>query len=222
DRLLFGSNILSSGRAVPGLSADMVNQAELGYKRKLTNASIYATAFYAGISEQNWDFSPAGIRQIQREYTAYGLELEGSYTLRKFNFNGSVTWTKAEITKDAINPIFEGNTPRRQAAFIYNAIAAYKFGQQNRYEIGTSIIGTTKAYAQDNNQLIMPGYAYFNPFITATLTKDFTATINVNNVFDSIGITEVEEGNITENTENIVRARAITGRTTSLTLAYTF
>jgi outer membrane receptor protein involved in Fe transport len=70
--------------------------------------------------------------------------------------------------------------------------------------------------------LVMPGYAYVNPFLSFELTKGFTATVNVNNVFDTIGITEVEEGSIVENTNNIVRARSITGRTSSLTIAYRF
>ncbi|WP_321539947.1 TonB-dependent receptor domain-containing protein [Flavobacterium piscinae] len=173
-------------------------------------------------SEQNWDFAPTGIRQIQREYTAYGLELEGSYTVNKFNFNGSITWTKAEISKDVINPAVEGNTPRRQADFIYNAIAAYKFGADGKHNVGVSLIGTTKSFAQDNNELIMPGYVYFNPFVNIELTKGLMASLNVNNVFNTIGITEVEEGSIVENTDNILRARSINGRTTSLTLSYRF
>jgi len=222
DRLLFGSNILPSGRAVPGLSADMVDQAELGFKQNGEKYNLYATAFYAGISEQNWDFSTGGIRQIQREYTTYGIELEGSYRVGSFTLNGSATYTKAEISKDAINPAFEGKTPRRQADLIYNAIAAYNFGANSRHNAGIAITGTTKSYAQDNNLLVMPGYAVVNPFISVTLTDGLSLTANVNNVFDTIGITEVEEGNITENTQNIVRARAINGRTTSLTLAYKF
>ena len=68
----------------------------------------------------------------------------------------------------------------------------------------------------------MPGYAYVNPFVKFQLTKGLSAALNVNNVFDTIGITEVEEGSITANTDNIVRARSINGRTTSLTLAYKF
>ena len=68
----------------------------------------------------------------------------------------------------------------------------------------------------------MPGYAYVNPFLSFELTKGLSATVNVNNVFDTIGITEVEEGSIVENTNNIVRARSITGRTSSLTIAYRF
>ena len=68
----------------------------------------------------------------------------------------------------------------------------------------------------------MPGYAYVNPFIKFQLTKGLSASLNANNIFNSIGITEVEEGSITENTNNIVRARSINGRTTSLTLVYKF
>jgi len=222
DRLLFGNNILATGKAVPGLSADMVNQAELGFKHNGAKTSLYATAFYAGISEQNWDFSTAGIRQIQREYTTYGLELEGSHRVDRFSFNGSVTWTHAEISKDAINPTYVGNKPRRQADFIYNALASYTFGAEKKHNFGFSVVGTSKSYAQDNNELVMPGYIVVNPFISFSLTKGLSLSANVNNVFDSIGITEVEEGSITSNTKNIVRARAINGRTSSLTLAYKF
>jgi outer membrane receptor protein involved in Fe transport len=68
----------------------------------------------------------------------------------------------------------------------------------------------------------MPGYLYLNPFVNFELTKGLTAMLNVNNLFNTIGITEVEEGSITENTNNILRARSINGRTTSITLAYRF
>jgi outer membrane receptor protein involved in Fe transport len=224
DRLLFGPNVLNDGSAVPGLSADMVNQAELGFKRKGQNSSIYATAFYANVSEQNWDFggSGGGIRQIQRKYNSYGLELEGNYRVKNFSVNGSVTYTKAEIADDVVTPALNGNKPRRQADFIYNIVPAFKFGSNKQHNFGFSVIGTTKSYAQDDNKLVMPGYAYVNPFINVELTKGLSASLNVNNVFDTIGITEVEEGSINENTDNIVRARSINGRTTSLTIAYRF
>lgn len=224
DRLLFGPNVLNSGEAAPGLSADMVNQAEFGYKRKGTNHTFYATAFFANVAEQNWDFGGAGggIRQIQRKYNSAGLELEGSYKVKDFSINGSVTYTKAEIKDDVITPALNGNKPRRQADFIYSFVPAYKFGGSKQHNVGFSAIGTTKAYAQDDNQLVMPGYVYFNPFINFELTKGLSASLNVNNVFDTIGITEVEEGSIVENQDNILRARSINGRTTSLTLSYRF
>jgi outer membrane receptor protein involved in Fe transport len=222
DRLLFGSAVLPSGQALSGLSADMVSQTEIGFKHRKDNFSLFATGFMANTSEQNWDFAGGSPREIQREYQAFGLELESYYSIKKFDLSGSVTWTKAEIKEDFFNPQFEGNTPRRQADFIYNANASYKFGKENKHLFGFSVIGTTKSYAQDNNDLVMPGYAYVNPFIKFQLAKGLSASLNVNNVFDTIGITEVEEGSITENTNNIVRARSINGRTTSLTLVYKF
>lgn len=222
DRLLFGSAVLPSGQALSGLSADMVTQTELGFKHKKDNFSLFATGFMANTSEQNWDFAGGSPREIQREYQAFGVELESYYSFKKFDVSGSVTWTKAEIKEDFFSPQFEGNTPRRQADFIYNANASYKFGKESNHIVGLSIIGTTKSYAQDNNELVMPGYAYVNPFVKFQLTKGLSAALNVNNVFDTIGITEVEEGSITANTDNIVRARSINGRTTSLTLAYKF
>ena len=94
--------------------------------------------------------------------------------------------------------------------------------KSNKHVFGVSVIGTTKSFAQDNNDLIMPGYAYFNPYLRFELIKGLSASLNVNNVFNTIGITEVEEGSITENTNNILRARSINGRTTSLTIAYKF
>jgi outer membrane receptor protein involved in Fe transport len=83
-------------------------------------------------------------------------------------------------------------------------------------------VGTTKSFAQDNNALIMPGYVYVNPFVSYEIANGLTASINVNNVFNTIGITEVEEGSITPNVDNIVRARSINGRTTALTFVYRF
>lgn len=224
DRLLFGPNILNSGQAVDGLSADMVNQAEIGFKKKSTNYAVYATLFHSNVAEQNWDFGGAGggIRQIQRKYNSYGLELEGNYRTGNFSVNGNATYTKAEIADDVVTPALNGNRPRRQADFIYNVVPSYKFGGSKQHIVGFSVIGTTKSFAQDDNKLVMPGYAYVNPFISFELTKGLSASLNVNNVFDTIGITEVEEGSITENTDNILRARSINGRTTSLTLSYKF
>ncbi|OYU83202.1 MAG: TonB-dependent receptor [Flavobacterium sp. BFFFF2] len=224
DRLLFGSNILNSGAAVSGLSADMVDQAELGYKHRTGNYTFFATAFYSMVSEQNWDFGggASGIRQILRKYNAYGVELEGSAQFKKFSFTANMTLTKAKIASDEISPDLVGNRPRRQAECIYNAVPSYRFGGKSQHIVGFSVIGTTKAFAQDSNQLVLPAYFYVNPFVSFKLTQGLTASVNVNNVFNAIGITEVEEGNITENKDNYLRARSITGRTTSLTLAYRF
>ena len=43
----------------------------------------------------------------------------------------------------------------------------------------------------------MPGYAYVNAVARVSLTKGLSLSINANNLFDTIGVTEVEgNGNI--------------------------
>lgn len=221
DRLLFGGNVLPSGEAIAGLKADMVDQMELGFKNKGAKHTANATFFYSNTAEQNWDFNGAGggLREIQRKYNAMGLELEGTYRVNALNVGGSVTWTKSKIATDVTTPVLEGNKPRRQADFIYNVNADFKAADFN---FGVSLIGTTSAFAQDDNKLVMPAYFYVNPSITYNFTKGLSAAINMNNAFDALGITEVEEGSITPNVDNIVRARAINGRTTGLTVSYKF
>ena len=217
DRLLFGPYILTDGSASAGLSSDMVAQAELGFKFKRANWAVNATAFLAGVEEQNYEATTQ--KSVNREYQALGLELDGALRLKKFELRGGLTITDAKIKKDVLTPAVEGNTPRRQAALIYNLAPAYRFG---KHAIGLSVIGTTKSYAQDNNQLIMPGYAYINGFVEVNFAKQLYLTVNANNLLNAIGVTESEEGAITANQENVLRARSISGRSLSACLRYSF
>jgi outer membrane receptor protein involved in Fe transport len=116
----------------------------------------------------------------------------------------------------------EGNAPRRQPDFIYNFLPSYNFGKEKQNAIGLSFIGQTKAYAQDSNELIMPGFVIVNSFINIGVTKKLNANISANNIFDTLGITESEEGSITEGQVNFIRARALPGRSISLGLTYSF
>ena len=61
-----------------------------------------------------------------------------------------------------------------------------------------------------------------NLFVNAQLTEGLNLSLSGNNLLDTIGITEMEEGAIVENQVNYVRARTITGRSTALTLRYNF
>ena len=68
----------------------------------------------------------------------------------------------------------------------------------------------------------MPGFVIINSFINVGVTENLTANLSANNLLDSLGITEAEEGSITENQVNIVRARPVPGRSISLGLKYSF
>lgn len=214
DRLMFGK-IKADGSVAKEDAIDFVDQYELGLKYRHENLSVFATAFYAKTEEQNFEATTQ--KFFDRKYKSHGLELESAYFINDFDFRASVTWTKAEIAKDALNEAVVGNTPRRQADFLYSFIGRYNFEQGSA---GVSLIGTSDAYAQDNNELKFSGYTQVNAFASYNLSDTLSVSFNINNLFNVIGITEAEEGSIPDN--GIIRARTINGRTSSMTLKYDF
>ncbi|MGJ8665959.1 MAG: TonB-dependent receptor domain-containing protein [Patiriisocius sp.] len=215
DRILFSGLNYTDGDQINAL--DFINQAEVGYKRGLTNGSIYATVFYAQTTEEG-GFEATSQQIIENDYKSIGVELEGNYRFDNLLVRGGITYTNAEIDSGDN----AGNTPRRQPDFIYNFIPSYNFGNDKQHSFGVSVIGQTKAYAQDSNELVLPGFAIVNSFINYEVTSGLTANLSANNVFDSLGITESEEGSITEGQTNYLRVRPVPGRSISLGINYAF
>lgn len=217
DRLLFGPYILPNGKAASGLTSDMVRQTEAGYKIRKNEYTLNATAFLANLEEQNFEATTQ--KTVNRSYQAFGLELDGTVNIKSFSVRGGFTYTKAEIKKDEITKTAVGKTPRRQAPIIFQLVPSYTW---KNHSIGVSVIGTGKSYTQDDNKLVMPAYAYVNAFINFAINKSMTWSFNGNNLFNQIGITEAEEGSITEGQNNIIRGRSIAGRSITSTLRITF
>ncbi|MQP66748.1 TonB-dependent receptor plug domain-containing protein [Niveispirillum sp. SYP-B3756] len=216
DRLLFG-RVRADGSVATEDAVDMVNQYEGGVKWRGDGISLFATAFFAKTQEQN--FEATSQRFFDRTYEAKGIELEASYRYEGFMLTAGGTWTDAEISKDALTPALKGNKPRRQADFIYQLTPSYSY---DAFTLGANIIGTTKSYAQDSNELVMPGYTQVNLFADYAIAQGLVLSVNVNNLFNAKGLTESEEGSITPGQTNIIRARSINGRTSTATLKYTF
>ncbi len=216
DRLLFG--VVSADGSVRSQDAiDLVDQLEFGLKYRSGPLNLFVTAFRAETEEQN--FEATSQRFLDRVYTANGVEFEAAWYSGPIALSGGLTLTDAEISRDAITPQFEGNRPRRQARAIYQFTGSYA---GERWLAGLNLIGTTDAYAQDNNVLVMPGYTQVNLFGEYELRDGLSVGLGVNNLFDTLGLTEVEEGAIIEGQENILRARSINGRTANLVLRYAF
>lgn len=216
DRLLFGV-VQPDGSVRAQDAVDMVDQYEAGLKWRRDGFSLFATAFFAKTEEQNFELTSQ--RFFDRVYKSHGVELEASLRLNEFFLNGGLTWTDAEISRDQISPVNEGNTPRRQADVVYQLTGGYA---ATNWTVGANIVGTGDAYAQDNNQLVMPGYTQVNLFADYRFAEKWVVGLNVNNLFNAFGITEAEEGSIVGGTENIIRARSIPGRTASLSVRYEF
>ena len=215
DRILFSGLDYLDGSKINAL--DFLTQAELGYKLKFPKGYAYATAFHSKTDEQG-GYEATSNSIIQNNYKSYGLELESSYNVNdSFNVRGALTYTKAEITSGDN----KGNEPRRQPKLMYNLMPTYNFSG-NKNAVGLSFIGQSKAFAQDSNQLVMNGFVIVNAFVDFEIAKGLSINLSANNLFDTLAITESEEGNITDNTVNYVRARPMPGRSISTALSYRF
>jgi outer membrane receptor protein involved in Fe transport len=216
DRNAYGAN----GTAI--VQYDRISQLEAGYKRKFSTGYINLTGFHSVTDEAA---GTALNLNAGNKYKATGVEFEGAYTIADFSVIGSVTYTNATIVEDRTSGVLGTNnkkTPRRQADFVYNLSPTYVFGSSKQHLLGLTVLGTSKSFATDDNNLIQPGYAYLNLLAKVGLTKGLSLAAGVNNIFDTIGITEVEGIDGAFGADRLVRARAITGRSTTLSLQYKF
>lgn len=217
DRILFsGYNYTNTDDpALDAVKVNEVKQLEGGYKLRGAGFYLNTTLFYANTLEANYEATTQ--RKTENDYQSVGVELDGYYRLNKtFEVRGGLTYTNAEI-KDAIDKTIVGNTPRRTPKLMYNLNPNVNLG---KVSTGFFLIGASKAYAQDNNSLVMPSYIVVNPYLSYQFTKNLGASINGNNIFDAIGVTEAEEGSIPTN--GIVRGRPLPGRSLSMSLKFDF
>lgn len=217
DRSLFSPAVSTVDGSLPGGDSGViaeVNQLEGGLKYQGNGLRLYATAFYAETAETNVEIAP--LLLTDNEYEAYGVELEGSYSVGPFSLSAGATWTDSEIV-DANNAAVIGNTPRRQADLVYQGTAQY---EDDFFTAGLNLIGTTESFTQDNNELVLPAYTQVNAYLAVRPLDRLEVGLNANNLFNAYGYTEAEEGSIPGN--GIVRARSIAGRTISASVRVEF
>nr|MCU0729635.1 TonB-dependent receptor [Sphingopyxis sp.] len=214
DRLVFGPGINAAGVANADAVVDFVRQGEIGVKYRNGPVQLYLTGFRSNTEETNFDF---GLGFFSNRYRATGLEAEGALQFGMFRINATGTYTDAEITSASASPALVGNRPRRQASFVYQIAPTVT---TDLFSAGLNLVGTTKSYAQDSNQLVLPAYTTVNGFVSFRPTESLELGINANNIFNVVGYTEAEEGAIPGN--GLVRARSINGRTVSATARLRF
>ena len=218
DRLIIG-RIEADGSAKRGDIVAPVRQAEAGVKYRGGNFGLFLTAFYARTQEVTGDRRDDPNFTTNRTYQAKGVELEGSYRRGGFSLNATGTLTDAKIKSDEATPALEGNVPQRQATFVYAVTPRYTY---DRFTIGGNVVGTTKSFSNNANQLILPGYTTVNGFVEVRVLPSLALSLNANNIFNAFGLTEEEDASILSGVTNLVRARAINGRTVSASARLTF
>ncbi|MDR6624303.1 TonB-dependent receptor [Caulobacter segnis] len=224
DKILFTPAVnYDTGKLVNSDSAyDTVKQAELGLKYRAGGVTVNVTGFSAKTGERNSQVASgadgsAQILNIVRSYNAKGVELEAAVRRGPFSVTAGATYTDAKISSDATNAALVGNKPRHQADFIYSVTPQVEL---KNVTFGANVIGTTSSYAQDTNQLKLPGYKLVNAFVQVRPTERVQLMLTVNNLFNKLALSDVEQAAIPAT--GVVLGRAYAGRTASATLRYTF
>ncbi|OBX18827.1 TonB-dependent receptor [Erythrobacter sp. QSSC1-22B] len=224
DRILFSPAVdpVSGGLTDPSDAFDIVKQAEGGVKYRQANLTLNLTGFWAKTDERNLQINsrPDGttqVEQIFRTYRAYGVEAEGAYQRGVFSVTAGATYTNATIVDDVFNPAVIGNTPRHQPDLIFQVTPQV---ETERFTIGANFVGTTESFAQDSNQLRLPGYTLVNGFAQLRLNDKVQLALVGNNLFDKLALTDVTQGAIPAS--GLVTARALNGRTVTASVRLSF
>lgn len=208
--------VLGDARVATGLDPYPINkidQVEGGVKWRQNGLSAFVTAFFAKTAEgAGFELTTQTVKK--NDYDSKGIEAELAWRSGGLRVAGGATFTKAEITSGAN----KGNKPRRQADLIFQVQPSYSVGG---LEFGGALVGTTKSYAQDDNQVVLPAYAVVNAFVNYAFGSNASLQMGVNNLLDKVGYTEAEgQGNLNGNPLYV--ARSINGRSAKVTLKYAF
>lgn len=224
DRILFTPMIDYNSGALtdPKDGYDTVKQAEAGVKYRTNGLALNLTGFLANTGERNLQVNSAPdgrlqMERITRKYRAYGAEFEGSIRHGPFSLTAGATYTQAKIVSDQGNAAIVGNTPRHQAKFIFEATPQY---ETRMFTVGTNFIGTTSSYAQDTNQLKLPGYTVVNAFVQFRPTDKLQLTLNANNLFNTLGIASINQASIPAS--GVVLGQSINARTLTGSVRFSF
>jgi len=183
---------------------------------------VFATGFWASAKESSIQIAPdAQGRQVafnvNRTYSAKGIELETDFRQGPLSLALSGTYAKAKIDKDSTDATLAGKRPRHQPSLFFTARPQF---EQGKVTLGATINGTTSSYAQDSNILKQPGYVVVSPFVFVRPLPRVQVGFNAFNVFNKLAIVNISEAAIPAS--GIINAQVLTGRTITGTLRYSF
>lgn len=216
DKILFTPVVDPlSGAVAPSDREDAVIQYEGGFKLRRGGITVNGTAFHVEAQDKN--VLNGAANATNRSYKADGVELEGSFTRGPFSLMLAATYTTARITEDRINPALTGKEPRHQPDWVLVAVPQLDLG---KFAAGANIVTITGSYAQDSNRLRMPGFTTVGAFIEAQPADNLRLTVSGQNLFNTLGIFEVNQASVPVN--GIGFARAANGRTVQASLRLAF
>lgn len=194
---------------------DVVIQYEAGFKFRRGGVTVNGTAFHVEAEDKN--VLNGAANATNRVYKADGVELEGNFTRGVFNLMLAATYTRAKITEDRLNAALTGKEPRHQPDWVLVAVPQVDLG---KFAAGANIVTITGSFAQDSNQLRMPGFTTVGAFAEFQPAEHLQLTLSAQNLFNTLGIFEVNQASVPAN--GIGFARAANGRTVQASLRLAF
>ena len=216
DKILFTPIVDPlTGGVADGDREDAVTQIEGGFKLRRNGITVNGTVFHVEAEDKN--VLNGAANATNRSYEAEGVELEGTFTRGVFNLMLAATYTQAKITEDRVGGVFTGREPRHQPDWVFVAVPQVDLG---RFAAGANIVTITGSYAQDSNLLRMPGFTTVGAYVEYEPAENLRLTVSAQNLFDTLGIFEVNQASVPSN--GIGFARAANGRTVQASLRLAF
>lgn len=224
ERLSFTpvQNTLTGQLNDPSVAYSPVKQAEVGLKLRRADFSAYVTGFWASTRDKNYQIGANAAGQVvvinvDRSYSAKGVELEAQYAHGPFSLALGATYAKSKIDSDTNAPELAGNRPRHQPSLFFTARPQF---EQGIVTVGATVNGTTDSYAQDTNLLKQPGYVLVSPFLFVRPLPRVQLGLTAFNVFDKLALVNLSSAAIPAG--GVVNAQTLNGRTITGSVRFSF
>lgn len=171
-----------------------VTQSELGYKFMSDEFQIFATGFANEVKGDTFVRLPGSPAEILTN-EAYGIEVDSNYDHESgLSVNLNATVQKTKITASATN---EGNEAQRQPGWQIRVTPSYEF------EMGDGMFGSVYAtlsavddrFGDNENTVVLGGYEKLDVGLTFEPIEALRLQLSVDNLTDTMGITEGDPRN---------------------------
>lgn len=217
DRTIVDAGNLLAASGAAEIAINKTQQIEAGVKFRAPGLSGSATFFNARTKEDG-GVEVTTRTYLKNDFKSNGVEAELQWNIGAVRLMGGFTLTDAKITGGGN----VGNTPRRQPKLMWQVSPSWQAGT---LELGAQVIGTSKSYTQNSNDVTMPGFTVVNAFVNYEVSSGLMLSLGLNNVFNTIGYTEGEPQNngcCTPGGTPVYVARSINGRSAKASLRYSF
>jgi iron complex outermembrane recepter protein len=192
-----------------------------------------ATVFQTNFDDQNYNFAnplnPTLQQNLNADLSTKGIELD--FLVRPiewFSVNFQGVFQKPKLLNLQLDGVdqgsdFEGNRPERTPAKLFTITPVVQL-PNGLGEVYGRYKYVGKIFADNGNGLSLPSYGVTSAGVTFNLSERLQANVNVDNIFDVVGLTEgnPRAGQTQAITDGFFYARGIVGTTFggSLTLKF--